>query len=83
MAKQANGEGKVNYDKILKEQHLELKNSVDKYVAGEIQYPGLKKVSAGFGIYATKDGRFMTRVRQVGGEFTATKLGLLADIMDP
>lgn len=82
MAKQANGEGKVNYDKILKEQHLELKNSVDKYVAGEIQYPGLKKVSAGFGIYATKDGRFMTRVRQVGGEFTATKLGLLADIMD-
>ncbi len=72
----------MNYDKILKEQHLELKNSVDKYVAGEIQYPGLKKVSAGFGIYATRDGQFMTRVRQVGGEFTATKLGLLADIMD-
>ena len=72
----------MGYSGSLKEEHLNLKERLEKYVSGEIKYPDVKKVSAGFGIYATRDGSFMTRVRQVGGEFTVQKLQVLSDIMD-
>ncbi|WP_320046469.1 nitrite/sulfite reductase [uncultured Ilyobacter sp.] len=66
----------------LKLGHIEIKKALEKYTAGELKIPDVKKVTAKFGIYNTRDGRFMTRVRQVGGEFSLSKIRVIADIMD-
>jgi len=66
----------------LKSEHLKIKKAVEEYLAGNIKMPDVKKVSAGFGIYNTRDNKFMTRIRQVGGEFSSTKLRIIANLMD-
>ena len=66
----------------LKSEHLEVREALEKYSAGEIKIPDVKKVTAKFGIYNTRDGRFMTRVRQVGGEFSLRKIKVISEIMD-
>ena len=66
---------------ILKAQHLEIKDAVEKYLAEEIKAIDLKHVTSGFGIYGTRDGNFMNRIRQVGGEFSLIKLKVISDLM--
>ena len=62
-------------------EHLEIKAVIEKYILGKLKVTDVKKVTSGFGIYSTKDKKFMTRVRKVGGEFTTENLKKLADIM--
>lgn len=69
-------------EKNLKSEHIEIKKTMEKYSTGELQIPDVKKITAKFGIYNTRDGKFMTRVRQVGGEFSLNKIRIIADIMD-
>ncbi|WP_319201987.1 nitrite/sulfite reductase [uncultured Ilyobacter sp.] len=70
------------FEEKLKSEHLEIKKTLEKYTAGEIKIPDVKKVTTKYGIYNTRDGRFMARVRQVGGEFSLNKIKVIADIMD-
>lgn len=65
----------------LKAQHLEIKDAVEKFIAEEIKAIDLKHITSGFGIYGTRDGNFMNRIRQVGGEFSLNKLKVIADLM--
>lgn len=66
----------------LKSEHLEIKKALEKYTAGEIKIPDVKKVTANYGIYNTRDGKFMTRIRQVGGEFSLSKIKKIVEIME-
>jgi sulfite reductase beta subunit-like hemoprotein len=66
----------------LQTEHLKIKKTLEKYSKGEINAIDVKKSTANFGIYNTKDNKFMTRIRQVGGEFSAEKIRLIADIID-
>ncbi len=66
----------------LKMEHLEVKKVLEEYIADKIKITDAKKVTAKFGIYNTRDNKFMTRIRQVGGEFSSEKIKIIADIMD-
>lgn len=67
---------------ILKREHLKIKEIFEKYSAGDIKATEVKKSTASFGIYNTRDNKFMTRIRQVGGEFSSEKIRIIADIID-
>lgn len=58
-----------------------LVNAIKAYAEGTIDWPALKKTSAGFGIYRQKNGNFMMRLRRTGGFTTPSDLQTLAKLM--
>ncbi|RLB70136.1 MAG: hypothetical protein DRH07_09235 [Deltaproteobacteria bacterium] len=68
--------------KSLEQSYLNLKDNVDKYLAGNIGATDLKKVCSPLGIYQQRNGLFMLRIRITGGHISVSKLQKVADIMD-
>ncbi|MCD6188081.1 MAG: nitrite/sulfite reductase [Desulfuromusa sp.] len=68
--------------KTLEQSYLNLKDNVDKYLAGDISATDLKKVCSLLGIYQQRNGLFMLRIRITGGHISVSKLQKVADIMD-
>ena len=68
--------------KSLEQSYLNLKKSVDNYLAGNISATDLKKVSSLLGIYQQRNGLFMLRIRITGGHISVSKLQKVAEIMD-
>jgi len=66
-------------NKVAKEQ-LQMKEQIDKYIAGDISSVDLKHSTAPFGIYQQKNGLFMLRVRIPGGEISCELLDKFAQI---
>lgn len=59
----------------------ELKNALEQFIAGSLDAPGLKHVTAPFGIYQQRNDAFMTRIRISGGHLTVNYLKTIAEIM--
>ena len=55
--------------------------ALSAYASGEIDWPALKKTSAGFGIYRQKNGLFMMRLRRTGGYASVEDLAVLSELM--
>lgn len=68
--------------KNLEKSYWNLKDNVDKYLAGNISATDLKKVCSLLGIYQQRNGLFMLRIRVTGGHISVTKLQKVADIME-
>ncbi len=66
-------------DKVAKEQ-LQMKEEIEKYIAGDISSADLKHSTAPLGIYQQKNGLFMLRVRIPGGEISCELLDKFAQI---
>jgi len=63
-------------------QYRELQDKIQEYQRGGCDAQDVKKRSALLGIYAEKDGAYMTRVRRTGGEISVSELLDTADIME-
>ncbi len=56
-------------------------DALRKFAAGEIDSAALKPFGAPFGIYQQRDGKFMNRIRLVGGEIPTFTLNFLAGLL--
>ena len=66
----------------MKQQYEELKQAFDDYAKGALTSEKLKPVTAPFGIYEQRNGKFMLRIRVTGGEIRCDRLKGLTDLLD-
>ena len=73
---------RLKITKELDTQYRELQERLDQFQRGECKAGDVKKLSALLGVYAEKDGMYMSRVRRTGGEISVKELLDTADILD-
>ncbi len=66
----------------LKNKYLELRESVNAYLAGKLSPADLKHCTAPLGIYQQRNELFMARTRITGGHITVAELREIAGIID-
>lgn len=71
----------ITISEYLERQYRVLQNKIGQLKLGECSAADVKKLSAPFGIYAEKDGRYMMRVRRLNGEINPDELENTAAIM--
>lgn len=68
------------YEKLSTE-HAELNQAFDSFLIKEMNSVELKHTSAPFGIYEQSNGKFMVRVRLIGGQLTVEQAEMLGKVV--
>ncbi|MCP4180036.1 MAG: nitrite/sulfite reductase [bacterium] len=69
-------------NKLILKEHFVLKDKINEYLSGSINYPTLKHYTAPFGIYKQRDDKFMVRIRVTGGELSIKKYKAIVEIAE-
>ena len=78
----ASGEGvcNMNLEHIIEAQSG-LIDALGKFAAGELEPAAFKPFGAPFGVYQQRNGKFMNRIRLVGGEISMEKLKFISGLI--